>query len=604
MKEDEDLVFGLGLKLSTSQKGIIRSIKFYLAKIFTANLPRGIEYTVFKDSNGWFPLAGLSGGASGNPEDDIYMVEGTAGQNYLRDLTLTLSKVRIKRKEVFVDITFHKNLVHFIREIIDKDGTTLQNNFLKVGVLSRELNDSQEKVLIEKFSRFGPRTIDFNYQSLVLLIENGQRTNIDASLALYKIGDYHLAWMSPESIAAIEKQKREEKLSEAEVREDREKSMMIRRNMTENSQLYVTAGEQHDIEEDPDLPVSELAQWIRPTRDPTQRWELGPGVGRGDGQGERRGDREVARQGGVRAGAAGGRGNLTGPGFISAVNSTPLSVRENTSVGGRMLKFDTTVKPNGTGAGDEDGDHESLKSGAEEELRVMEASAQRGGDSYREAMMTNLMSAVPLREMVKKLSDLRGNGLLELHNFEVSPQVEKMLMTVFAYWLAGINQLEEMIEKDLVDQLGDVDPGHIGLALRELKDYGAGQRTFVKYLREMQRCLHESWNNEFQPAPRPQHQETQAWTEAMRGLGQSRKEEARKDQAAKGARPKEPVKETEEDTMYHTVGGGNDTLEPNQTGERNTDKIEKAAPILPVLSPATLGKEHKSPAGRGRGKAQ
>ena len=142
MKEDEDLVFGLGLKLSTSQKGIIRSIKFYLAKIFTANLPRGIEYTVFKDSNGWFPLAGLSGGASGNPEDDIYMVEGTAGQNYLRDLTLTLSKVRIKRKEVFVDITFHKNLVHFIREIIDKDGTTLQNNFLKVGVLSRELNDS------------------------------------------------------------------------------------------------------------------------------------------------------------------------------------------------------------------------------------------------------------------------------------------------------------------------------------------------------------------------------------------------------------------------------------------------------------------------------
>ena len=213
----------------------------------------------------------------------------------------------------------------------------------------------------------------------------------------------------------------------------------------ENSQLYVTAGEQYDIEEVPDLPVSELAQWIRPTRDPTQRWELGPVAGRGEGQGERRGDRAVARQGGGRAGAAGGRGNLTGPGFASALGSTPLSVRENTSMGGRMLKFDTTVKSNGAGAGDEDGDHESLKSGAEEELREMEASAQRGGDSYREAMLSNLMSAVPLREMVKKLSDLRGNGLLELHNFEVSPQVEKMLMTVFAYWLAGINQLEEMI---------------------------------------------------------------------------------------------------------------------------------------------------------------
>ena len=226
MKEDEDLVFGLGLRLSTAQRGIIRSVKFYLAKIFTASLPRGVEYTVYKDSNGWFPLAGLSGT---NSEDDIYMAEGAVGQNYLRDLTLTLSKVRIKRKEVFVEITFHKNLVHFIREIIDKDGTTLQNNFLKVGVLSRELNDNQEKAMLEKFSRFGPRTIDFSYQSLVLLIENGQRNNIDASLALYKIGDYHLAWMSPESISAIEKQKREEKLSEAEVREDREKSLLFRR---------------------------------------------------------------------------------------------------------------------------------------------------------------------------------------------------------------------------------------------------------------------------------------------------------------------------------------------------------------------------------------
>lgn len=252
-------VYGLGLKLSNTQRNSVRGIKYYTNQVVKYALPE-VGFTIYKDNHAWAPLGTLP-----NFRDkDAFMAIDRAPLN---KFWLTIGSPKVVNKAIYMAVEYDAGFGILVREVIDAESQA--NRSLKMGDFSRGISKKEEDFLLSRFSNFEKKKLNFSYADLVLLEET--RVGIAADLVLVK-AEYNLMWVTEEDRKVnmnLSVSQRGAADLEAIERERRQLETSRGRDGSGFVSLYATAIESKQRK------MSELGKWFRPDLgNPENFWEV------------------------------------------------------------------------------------------------------------------------------------------------------------------------------------------------------------------------------------------------------------------------------------------------------------------------------------------